>query len=521
MIQTQKRVLTPMHTGRRRKRVPLYLAPFRWLNRVRAYFGKELAELRRQPLLILSLVGGPMLVLLAFGASYRNTNPVLRTAIVLPASGTEEIDTEQVRSLVALNFQVDEITQDRARAEERLRRGEIDVVQVLPADIAQTIEQGGNPQIEFLTNAISPMTENWIRYLAYAQVNEINKTFLRDQAGQGQQIATSIKARVTTSRAQLETLEANAEQANVEQSREDLRQLIMAVDELEATLPPAGAVAGNQIQVTELRADLARIRTSAQTIDQSLAAGDVNSQLEEIRSLRADLEKLEKNLDLFINTPADVMVSPLRENYVNLRGSAYEPAIFYAPAVLALLIQHTSITLGALSIVRERQLGAFEIFRVAPIDVVQLLLGKYLSYLLFLALTGGALFGAMRLLGVPLLGNPYVFIGVLALLALASLGIGFVISAVVKTDSQAIQIGMISLLLSIFFSGFFITLDSFAPAALFLSYAIPMTHGVSGLQQLMLLGIAPHSIVWIALGSIAAITFLIAAILINRQLRRA
>jgi ABC-2 type transport system permease protein len=80
---------------------------------------------------------------------------------------------------------------------------------------------------------------------------------------------------------------------------------------------------------------------------------------------------------------------------------------------------------------------------------------------------------------------------------------------------------MISLLLSIFFSGFFITLDSFAPAALFLSYAIPMTHGVSGLQQLMLLGIAPHSIVWIALGSIAAITFLIAAILINRQLRRA
>ena len=45
---------------------------------------RELAELRRQPLLILSLVGGPMLVLLAFGASYRNTNPVLRTAIVLP-----------------------------------------------------------------------------------------------------------------------------------------------------------------------------------------------------------------------------------------------------------------------------------------------------------------------------------------------------------------------------------------------------------------------------------------------------
>ena len=32
----------------------------RWLIRVRAYFRKEVSELRRQPMLILSLIGGPL-----------------------------------------------------------------------------------------------------------------------------------------------------------------------------------------------------------------------------------------------------------------------------------------------------------------------------------------------------------------------------------------------------------------------------------------------------------------------------
>ena len=39
---------------------------------------------------------------------------------------------------------------------------------------------------------------------------------------------------------------------------------------------------------------------------------------------------------------------------------------FYAPAVLALLLQHLAVTFGALSLVREKILGADEIFRVAP-----------------------------------------------------------------------------------------------------------------------------------------------------------
>jgi ABC-2 type transport system permease protein len=44
------------------------------------------------------------------------------------------------------------------------------------------------------------------------------------------------------------------------------------------------------------------------------------------------------------------------------------------------------VSLGALALVRERMMGAFELFRVSPANMVQLLIGKYLGYTVFIAL---------------------------------------------------------------------------------------------------------------------------------------
>src|SRR5689334_5210218 len=92
----------------------------RWLIRIRAYFLKEIYELRRQPLLILSLVGGPLLVLVLFGSTFRNSNPTLRTAIVLPPGGVEGLSVEKIRSLAGTNFTIMSVSEDRAAAEAAL-----------------------------------------------------------------------------------------------------------------------------------------------------------------------------------------------------------------------------------------------------------------------------------------------------------------------------------------------------------------------------------------------------------------
>jgi ABC-2 type transport system permease protein len=501
-----------------RRAVPAWL---RWLFRVRAYYTKEVNEIRRQPLLILSLIVGPLLVLIIFGASYQNSNPRVRTAIVLPPGGIPGLNEEQIRNIAGLNFELQYIGEDRAAAEADLAAGNLDLVQILPTNLLDSLQGGENPQIEFISNAINPLTEGWIQYLGYAEVNEINKAILRATTEQAQARAADARLRVVDAEGQITELEGTLTQAQEARYQEDIRAIIELLDALEAELPPQEVLAAQGGEIAELRPTIARLRTNLRKIEQALTDGTLDQYLAELRLARQDLGLLGNTLELFVNTSPDRLISPVTQVYRNIKGSAYSAVIFYAPGVLALLVQHTAITLGALALVRERLMGAFEVFRVAPVSMTQLLIGKYLGYTLFIGLSSAILIGAMLLLGVPLLGVWWHFALLILLLTVASLGVGFLISTLAGSDSQAIQLAMITLLLSIFFSGFFIALEAFATPALAVSYSIPMTHGVSGLQNLMLRGLPPAPLTWIALGLIAIVTFVTVLVLTERQFKRA
>jgi ABC-2 type transport system permease protein len=492
----------------------------RSLIRTRAYFSKEISELRRQPLLILSLVGGPLLVLLLFGASYRTSNPVIRTAVVLPPGGISVISADQIRKLAGINFQIQEITEDRAAAEQKLHNGQLDLIQIVPDDASAAVEQGQSPEIVFRSNAINPLTEGWIQYLAYAEVNEINKALLREQAVVLQKQATSLKDRLSRARTSVDELDQHVSSGDADQTKRDLRDMRELLTDIDALLPATGPLMGGEQEIARTRADIARMQTQIDSIEKAVDEGTVASQSGDLHQMSTDLQNLEQAIDVFVRTPPDVIVAPVRQKYENMRGSAYQPVVFYAPGVLALLLQHTAITLGALALVRERLMGAFEVFRVTPANMVQLLIGKYLSYTLFIVVSAAVLIGGMYLLGVPFYPNVLTFTGLVVMLTLASLGVGFLISAVARSDSQAIQLAMLSLLLSIFFSGFFLAIDSFIPIARSVSYVIPMTHGLIGFQAMMLRGLPPDPQVWGALSAIAILTFLAVVLLTRRQMLR-
>jgi ABC-2 type transport system permease protein len=105
------------------------------------------------------------------------------------------------------------------------------------------------------------------------------------------------------------------------------------------------------------------------------------------------------------------------------------------------------------------------------------------------------------------------------LLSLASLGIGFAISAVSRTELQAMQLAMLVLLASVFFSGFFVPISAFLPPALGIAYSLPVTHAVSALQSLMLRGQAPPLVPVCALAVLVVIPYLMASLVFRRQLR--
>src|SRR6185436_15064212 len=126
-----------------------------------------------------------------------------------------------------------------------------------------------------------------------------------------------------------------------------------------------------------------------------------------------------------------VVAAPTRGEPRNLAPISPNVVAFFAPAVLALVLQHMGVTLTALSMVRERLSGAMDIFRVAPVRSLELLVGKYLAYGFFnLAIATLVTLLMVAALGVPLLSTPLEVAVVIVLLMFASLGLGLLISTV-------------------------------------------------------------------------------------------
>jgi ABC-2 type transport system permease protein len=185
----------------------------------------------------------------------------------------------------------------------------------------------------------------------------------------------------------------------------------------------------------------------------------------------------------------EVVAAPTEAELVNVAPSQPTVVQYFGPAVLALILQHLAITLIALSIVRERTTGLFEVFRVSPISAAELIAGKLVAY----GILGGAVAALTLLLligpmHVPMLGDPALVAGVLGLLLLAALGLGLLVAAVSDSERQTVQLSLLILLASVFFSGFALAIDQFSQPVRSLVHVLPVTNGIRLLDDLLMRG---------------------------------
>jgi len=222
------------------------------------------------------------------------------------------------------------------------------------------------------------------------------------------------------------------------------------------------------------------------------------------------------------NVPPDVIANPTTADTENVAPTEPNVVSFFGPAVFALVIQHLSITLTALSLVRERLSGQMDRFRVAPVTSMELLIGKYVAYAV-LSLAVAAIVGALLVgvLGVPLLGGWLPFVGFVLLLTFASLGVGLLISLVADSERQAVQLSMLVLLASVFFSGFVLPVSDFAEWTQYIAYALPVTHGIATLQEHMLRGVVSDTWMLGALAIIGIVLYVGSLLRLRRVLRTA
>jgi ABC-2 type transport system permease protein len=220
--------------------------------------------------------------------------------------------------------------------------------------------------------------------------------------------------------------------------------------------------------------------------------------------------------------PPEVVAAPTEARLVNMAPRSPTVLSFFGPAVLALILQHLAVTLVSMSLVRERSSGQMELFRISPVTAAEILAGKVLAFgLLGFAVAGLTMLLLVNLLGVPTFADPLGLALVIGLVLLASLGLGLLIAVVSDSERQAVQLSLLTLLASVFFSGFVLAIDQFTAPVRAIAYALPVTHGIRLLQDLMLRGATNVPWQGVALVAIGVVTLVAAWLVLRRQMRTA
>jgi ABC-2 type transport system permease protein len=483
---------------------------FRGIVRSSAFFRKEIFEILRQPRLVATLVLGPFLILFIFGIGYRDQPTRLRTMFVAPpnrAIAPQDIET-YVKS-VSSQLVYAGVTSNLDEALSSLRLGQVDLVIVEPADAVATIRSNQQAVFTIYHHEIDPVRVSYVTYLGWLYVGVVNQQVLRAFAVQGQTDAVDLHASLQEAHQNLSAMRQavrSGDEALAQQKQHQLAGNVDAVslgvgtslgllDSLQRT---QGASAGNpdpaQSTVVDLRQNTVALGNGTENQDQRLARIDKTDK---------DLTDLDTELAEFQRIDPTIIVSPFRNETKSTANVQPSTADFFALAVLALLLQHLAVTFAALSIVRERNVGTMELFRVSPLSAAEALFGKYISYMLFGGVIAAILAALLVFaLHVPMLGNWWYVTLVIAAVLYTSMGIGFAISIISQTDSQAVQYSMIILLASVFFSGFIMSLDMLWVPVRVISWLLPTTYGTLLLRDIALRGAEPN---WGLLGALIAL----------------
>jgi ABC-2 type transport system permease protein len=472
----------------------------RTLTRTSAFLRKDIVDFIRQPRLVLALVLGPFLILLLFGLGFKSEPLSLRTLIVVEEDNPLRSYVEQNADNLVQQLILVDIIESEGYARQQLMDGRVDVVIVVPNDVLDKVRSNEQATFQTLHNTIDPMESNYIRAFTNVYVNEANRRALLAAVRQAQQETSEIEPDIQKAREEASELRQAMAEGNEEAAMDQLLQLQRDLTLIQTGLGPTewllvglGAmVSGSSLDEQEaLPQDLlAQIQGDLRSLSETESNQIINREsVARAEQLEENLTQLETVMEEFGGTDPSVIVGPFSGVNRTVGRINVDLSDYYVPATIALLLQHLCVTFGALSIVRERWTGTMELFRASPLAPIEILVGKYVSHWLAAAVVALALTLLVFLvMQVPMLGSWSEYAVTLAVLMFASLGLGFAISILARSISQAVQYSMIVLLISVFFSGFFLSLDMLRPVVRSISRAIPAAYAIQSLQDIMLRG---------------------------------
>lgn len=194
---------------------------------------------------------------------------------------------------------------------------------------------------------------------------------------------------------------------------------------------------------------------------------------------------------------------------------------FTIPAQLGFIVFQVTLAVASLGFARERELGTLEQLMVTPLRRLELALGKAVPATAIGQLNFLGMFAMSRLMfQVPMHGSLPLLVALTLLFVMAVANWGVVISAISRTQQQAILFIFIQAMVEMTLSGYLVPVKSMPWLLRIISYVSPLQHYMTILRSVMLKG-AGLETVWpqaVALAALCTVAGLAALRSVQRQL---
>ncbi|MEI7881219.1 MAG: ABC transporter permease, partial [bacterium] len=191
---------------------------------------------------------------------------------------------------------------------------------------------------------------------------------------------------------------------------------------------------------------------------------------------------------------------------------------YMVPALMGVLLLVTTMLVTSMALVKEREDGTMEQLIVTPLCPMELMLGKLLPFVLIGLIEVTLALGVIRgVFGIPLRGSVLLLYGFSGLFLLTTLGMGLLVSTLVKTQQQAMMVAAFFVLMPfVLLSGFIFPVENMPAAIQVLASLIPLKYYLEIVRGIFLKGTGWHELwqpalvllVWgLGILSIAALKF--------------
>ncbi len=221
-------------------------------------------------------------------------------------------------------------------------------------------------------------------------------------------------------------------------------------------------------------------------------------------SVQAIIDGRQSNTAMILMGYVQTIVQTFNDDFVTEHGLTppiapilvrawYNPNLksrwFIVPGIVGLLTLVISLLVTALSVAREREDGTFDQLLVTPLRPFDIIMGKIIpGFVIGLLEATAIILVAVFLFHVPLRGSVLaLYLGIL-LFILSGLGVGLMISSVVKTQQQGLLGAFLFLVPSIILSGFATPIENMPRVIQDLTLLNPLRYFLVVLRSVFLQG---------------------------------